>query len=63
MFLVWIDHLSEAQLNFFGWASVRETDEFWVYLHVYTGEEQIVDKGGKKFLWIDDVNDADAMSP
>lgn len=62
MFIVCIDHLSESQLNFFGWDLVRETDEFWLYLHVRTGEDQIVDKKGKKYLLIDDVNDADTMS-
>ena len=62
MFIVCIDHLSESQLNFYGWDLVRETDEFWLYIHVRTGEDQIVDKKGKKYLVVDDVNDAEAMS-
>ncbi len=62
MFIVCIDHLSESQLNFFGWDLVQETDEFWLYLHVRTGEEQIVDGKGKKYLLVDDVNDANAMA-
>ena len=62
MFIVCIDHLSESQLNFFGWDLVRETDDFWLYLHIHTGEDQIVDKKGKKYLLVDDINDANAMS-
>ena len=62
MFIVCIDHLSESQLNFFGWDLVQETDEFGLYLHVHTGEEQIVDRKGKKYLLVDDVNDATAMA-
>lgn len=62
MFIVCIDHLSESQLNFFGWDVVRETDDFWLYLHINTGEEQIVDKKGKKNLLVDDINDANVMS-
>ncbi len=62
MFIVCIDHLTESQLNFFGWDLVRETDDFWLYLHIRTGEDQIVDKKGKKYLLVDDINDANAMS-
>lgn len=62
MFIVCIDHLSESQLNFFGWDVVRETDDYWLYLHIHTGEEQIVDRKGKKYLIVDDINDANAMS-
>tara|TARA_R110000782_G_scaffold135569_1_gene227948 strand:- start:1855 stop:2076 length:222 start_codon:yes stop_codon:yes gene_type:complete len=62
MFIVNIDHLTEDQLEFFGWSLVRETDDMWLYLHVHTGEEQLVDKDGEKFLIIDDVNDASMMS-
>lgn len=60
-FAVCIDDLTVQQLEFFGWTIVRQNDEFIVYQHLYDGDEQIVDAKGKKFLLVDDYNDAQQM--
>lgn len=62
-FYVCIDHLSDDELEFFGWYKIRESDEFTVYARAYGAEQQIVDRaeGGKKFLLVDDWNDAVQM--
>lgn len=60
-FYVCIDHLSDDQLEIFGWYKVREGDEFVIYARAYGADQQIVDKGGKKFLLVDDWNDAVQM--
>ena len=60
-FYVCIDHLSDEQLEIFGWYKVREGDEFIVYARAYESEQQVIDKGGKKFLLVDDWNDAMQM--
>jgi hypothetical protein len=62
MFTVDVSHLTEEQLLFFGWVIVKETDDFLIYLHIRTGEEQPVSKKGKRLLIVDDVNDAQQMS-
>ncbi|KEO88586.1 hypothetical protein EH31_16650 [Erythrobacter longus] len=60
-FYVCIDHLTDDQLEIFGWYKVREGNEFIVYSRPYGADQQIVDKGGKKFLLVDDWNDAVQM--
>ena len=62
MFIVEISHLDEDQLAFFGWVITSETDDFSIYIHVRTGDEQIVSKSGRKYLVVEDVNDARQMS-
>ena len=57
-FYVCIDHLTDADLEIFGWYKLREGEEFLVYARAYGADQQIVDKGGKKFLLVDDWNDA-----
>ncbi|RWJ39802.1 MAG: hypothetical protein EOR36_24770 [Mesorhizobium sp.] len=56
-FFVSINHLSDAQLEFYGWYLVRENEEFKVYGRPYDGEEQIVSRD-RPFLAVDDYNDA-----
>lgn len=59
---VCIDHLSDDELEFYGWYKIRESDEFVIYQRPYGAEQQIIDKdGGKKFLLVDDFNDAMQM--
>lgn len=56
-----IDHLSDDELEFFGWHRAREDDFFIVYERAYGEEPQIVPKTGPKFLYVDDYNDAMLM--
>jgi hypothetical protein len=58
---VCIDHLTDGQLEFFGWYKVREGEEFVIYARAYGAEQQVIDKGGQKFLLVDDFNDAMQM--
>jgi hypothetical protein len=60
-FFVCIDHLDEDKMMFFGWAKVRTSDDFLVYRRIHDGEEQIVEAKGRKFLLLDDFNDAQQM--
>lgn len=62
MFTVDVSHLDDDQLVFFGWTLAKETADFWLYVHIRTGEEQIVDKSGPRCLVVDDVNDAQQMA-
>lgn len=56
-----IDHLSDDQLEFLGYHVVKEDDEFVVY-EDYAGEEHVVKKQGPKFIFVEDLNDAAAIS-
>jgi hypothetical protein len=60
-FAVCVDDLSDQKLEFFGWTIVKRSEEFIVYQHLYDGDEQIVDAKGRKFLFVDDYNDAQQM--
>ncbi len=62
MFVIEISHLDDNQLLFYGWLISKETTNYLVYVHVRTGEEQMVSKVSPKYLLIDDVNDARQMS-
>ena len=62
MFYVCIDHLSDDKLGFLGYTMITEDERFKLYRD-YTGDEHIVDKQGKKYLMVEDVNDAMQMSP
>jgi len=54
--------LSDEELEFYGWYKVRENDEFIIYQRPYGAEQQVIDKvGTKKFLLVDDINDAMQM--
>ena len=55
---VGIDHLSDEELEFFGWYRSRENDAFIVYERAYGDDSQIVSKSGGKFMFVDDYNDA-----
>lgn len=60
MFYVCIDHLSDEQLEFFGFLLIKESDDFKLYRQ-YDGTEHIIDKNGRKFVYVSDLNDAIAM--
>lgn len=59
-FYVDIEHLTDDQLGFLGYTLVSENADFKMY-NQYNGNEHIVDKNGRKFLYVDDLNDAIAM--
>ena len=56
-----VDHLSDEELEFFGWYRARENDDFIVYERAYGVDPQIVSKQGGKFIFVDDYNDANRM--
>ena len=62
MFAVDVSHLTDEELMFFGWAITKETEDFFIYQLIHTGEEQIVSKRLPRLLIVDDVNDAQQMS-
>ena len=55
---VCIDGVDDATLEFLGYESVAENGDFVVYKHHYTGTEQIVAKRSKRYLYVEDRNDA-----
>ena len=56
-----VDHLTDPELEFFGWYKVREDDKFVMYERPYGDDPQIVSKTGEKFFFVDDYNDAVRM--
>lgn len=63
MFIVRIDDLTDEQLEFFGFVRVHQGSVFSTYLHVYSGEDQIVSNRPPRYLQVEDVNDATQISP
>lgn len=61
MYYVRIDHLSESDLALMGFIKIDENEEFVVFRH-YTGVHHLLPKSGMKFLYVEDLNDAVAMS-
>lgn len=61
MFYVRIDHLSDEQLAFYGYMVVEEDADMKVY-RFYDGTLHVIEKNGLRFLWVEDVNDAVAIS-
>jgi hypothetical protein len=61
-FIFRIDHLTEEQINFFGWYEVAREGPVAVYRRLYDGEEQYVHDGPPKMFCTDDYNDALSMS-
>lgn len=61
-FIVQVDHLSDDQLEFFGWLKVEAHAEFSLYWHPGYNETQPVSNESPRFLVIDDWNDAQHMS-
>lgn len=53
--------MDDAALAFFGWYKVRENDEFEIYAKAYGDAEQVISKDGRRFLLVDDFNDAQQM--
>lgn len=62
MFYVRVDQLNDRELGFHGYTKVGENAEFDAYRH-YTGELYILSKKGKRYLMVEDINDAVSMSP
>lgn len=60
-FIFRIDHLTEEQINFFGWYEVERKGAVAVYRRMYDGEEQYVHDGPPRHFCVDDYNDAQAM--
>ena len=60
MYYVSISHVTESQLEFLGYNMVKENEEFRVYNHVYTGEDQIVRESDPR-MYVEDLNDALAI--
>ncbi len=56
-----IDGVSDDTLKFLGYNLVKENDDYKIYNHVYTGDDQIVDKRGTPYLYVDDINDSIAI--
>lgn len=61
-YLVRVDHLSDQQLNFFGWFREAEGEEFSIYWHPHSDERQPVSNVSPRYLVVDDWNDAEYMS-
>lgn len=57
-YIVQIDHLTDSQLEFFGWIKVDEGDEFSTYWSPRYNEHQLVENKPPRFLIVDDWNDA-----
>lgn len=62
MFIIRVDHLSDAQLAFFGFIRVDTGDVFSTYIEPSTLEQHVIPNSGPRYLAVDDVNDAVAMS-
>ncbi|HEY8098238.1 MAG TPA: hypothetical protein VIE65_19430 [Methylobacter sp.] len=60
-FIVRIDHLTESQLEFFGWLKVDQDSEFSIYWNPRYNEAQVVSNDPPRYLLIDDWNDAQFM--
>ena len=58
MIYVCIDGIEELTLEFFGYERVAKNSEFAIYRHHYTGDEQVVAAHGKRYLKVEDRNDA-----
>ena len=57
MFYASIEGIDDDKLEFLGFRVVYENDRFKLYLQ-YDGTEHIVSKHGKKYLMVEDMNDA-----
>lgn len=62
MFYVRVDHLSLTDLAFHGFVKIDENEEFEVFHH-YSGDLYVLPKTGKRFLYLEDLNDAVALNP
>lgn len=61
-FSINIDHLSEEQLNFFGWYEVDRSGPIGAYRRMHDGAEQYIHDGPPRRMFVDDYNDAQQMS-
>ncbi len=57
-FIVNISHLSDGELEFFGWVLVDKGEEFSLYWNPRYNESQPVDNKHPRYLLVDDLNDA-----
>lgn len=60
-FIFTIDHLTEEQINLFGWYEVDREGEVAVYRRMHDGHEQYVYDGPPRLFCVDDYNDAQQM--
>lgn len=58
-FYVDISDVPHEKLEFLGYYAVAEDDEFRLYEN--KGDGQVVAKEGKRWLYVDDLNDAHAL--
>lgn len=61
MFYALIDGIDDDKLTFLGFQCVYENDEFKLYLQ-YDGTEHVVAKQGRKYLMVEDLNDANLLN-
>jgi len=61
-FFVRIDHLTDNDLAFFGWVRVADDGEFGLFSRPRDGEQVVISNDPPRYIVIDDVNDAQAMS-
>ena len=55
-----IDGVPNEVLEFLGYSLIRESDDFELWQD-YNGNEQIVYKRGRRYLYVDDFNDAQIL--
>ncbi len=57
-----VDHVEDSDLEFMGWFKVADNGEFSIYRRPYDGEEQSISNDVPRYMVLDDVNDAMALS-
>lgn len=62
MFYVCIDGVSDEFLAFLGYLRVAEDAQFIVYRHQHTNEDHLVEKSGRRYFYVEDMNDAIAIN-
>jgi hypothetical protein len=60
-FIVIISHLTDGQLEFFGWIFVYKDHEYSLYWNPRYNETQPVSNVAPRYLMVDDWNDAVQM--
>ena len=60
-FIFSIEHLTEENINFFGWYEIEREGSVALYRRIYDGDEQYVHDGPPRYFCVDDYNDAQSM--
>lgn len=60
-FIVNVSHLTDSQLEFFGWVKFHQGDEFTTYWNPRYNEYQLLNNEPPRYLTVDDWNDAQAL--